>query len=253
MPDASSPPPAEIGLAERELAAMQRDLHGALRQKTRLAALGAALARIQHDLRNLLSTAQLASDRLAEIDDPAARRLAPRLVASIGRAVTLATTTLRYGHAEERAPERRRVALKSLIEEASEAALEAGAANIALTCEIDAALHVDADPEQLFRMVLNLLRNAAQALADKSGAIVVRAEHIDGGVRIDIADTGPGIAPGVQGRLFQPFASARLGGSGLGLAIVRDLARLHGGEVMLVSTGPKGTCFRLELPDAKEV
>ena len=241
----------EIGLAERELAAMQRDLHGSLQQKTRLAALGAAVARIQHDLRNILSTAQLASDRLGDSDDPVVKRLAPRLVASIGRAVSLATTTLRYGRAEERAPERKRIALKPLIDEACEAALETNAiAAIELNCGVNPALSIDADPEQLFRMVLNLMRNAVEALAETGGSIHVSAQHTAGRVLVEIADSGPGIAESVQGRLFQPFASAaRTGGSGLGLAIARDLARLHGGDVTLVSTGPQGTRFRIELPD----
>ena len=105
--DASSPPSSrqdEIGVAERELASMQRDLYGSLQQKTRLAALGAAVARIQHDLRNILANAKLASDRLSTIEDPVVKRLTPRLVASLDRAVALATQTLRYGRADERPP-----------------------------------------------------------------------------------------------------------------------------------------------------
>ena len=96
----------EIGITERELGAMQRDIYGFLQQKARLAALGAAVAKIQHDLRNILASAQLASDRLAAVDDPVVQRLAPRLVAAIDRAVSLATNTLRYGRADEK-PARR--------------------------------------------------------------------------------------------------------------------------------------------------
>jgi signal transduction histidine kinase len=242
----------EIGLAERELAAMQRDLYGSLQQKTRLAALGAAVARIQHDLRNILSSAQLASDRLAAIDDPVVKRLAPRLVSSIDRAVSLATATLRYGRAEERAPERKRVALKPLIDEAGEAARGANT-NIVLRDEIDSALRIDADPEQLFRMVLNLMRNAVEALAEHGGEITASASRDGHKVAIDIADSGPGIPQAVRDRLFQPFASAaRSGGSGLGLAIARDLARAHGGDISLVSTGPSGTRLRIVIPDRAE-
>jgi signal transduction histidine kinase len=244
----------EIGLAERELAAMQRDLYGFLQQKTRLAALGAAVARIQHDLRNILASAQLASDRLSAIDDPVVKKLAPRLVASLNRAVSLATNTLRYGRADERPPQRKSLSLAPLVAEAGDAAIEARIApiDICLANEIDDTLQVDADSEQLYRIVLNLIRNAVEALVERGtpGRICVKAQRAGQRVRIDIADDGPGIPEAVQERLFQPFATAaRAGGSGLGLAIARDLARAHGGDITLVSTGDGGTTFRVEIPD----
>jgi signal transduction histidine kinase len=244
----------EIGIAERELAAMQRDIYGSLQQKARLAALGSAVAKIQHDLRNILSSAQLASDRLSSVSDPVVQRLAPRLVASIDHAVALATNTLRYGRAEETPPERRRFHVRPLIDEAAEAALAAAAPRepITLIDEIDPLLEIDADSEQLFRIVLNLLRNATQALEKQAGApeIIVSVKRKDGHVLIDIADNGPGVPPALRERLFQAFVtSARPGGSGLGLAISRDLARAHGGDITLVSTGEKGTRFRIDIPD----
>jgi signal transduction histidine kinase len=243
----------EIGLAERELASMQRDLYGSLQQKTRLAALGAAVARIQHDLRNILANAKLASDRLSTIEDPVVKHLTPRLVASLDRAVALATQTLRYGRADERPPQRKRLALKDLIDEAGEAALETSATPIEFVNRVDAALMVDADPEHLFRIVLNLLRNAVEALSEREGARVeLIAERHGRTVTFAIADNGPGIPPALQSRLFQPFAKSRAGGSGLGLAIARDLARMHGGDVTLMSSGPDGTRFRIDIPDRKD-
>ncbi len=244
----------EIGIAERELAAMQRDLYGFLQQKTRLAALGAAMARIQHDLRNILANAQLASDRLSTIDDPAVKKLAPRLVASIDRAVSLATNTLRYGRADERPPQRKFLCLAPLIAEAGEAAIDARIApiEVVLDIQVQDTLQVDADAEQLYRMVLNLARNAVEAIVERGtpGRIAITAERFGQRVRIEIADNGPGIPASLHPRLFQPFATAaRSGGSGLGLAIARDLARAHGGGIVLVSTGETGTTFRLELPD----
>jgi len=244
----------EIGIAERELAAMQRDIYGFLQQKARLAALGSAVAKIQHDLRNILSSAQLASDRLSSVSDPVVQRLAPRLVASIDHAVALATNTLRYGRAEETPPERRRFHVRPLIDEAAEAALAAAAPRepITLINEADPLLEIDADSEQLFRIVLNLLRNATQALEKQSGApeIVVSAKRQGRHVLIDIADNGPGVPQALRERLFQAFVtSARPGGSGLGLAISRDLARAHGGDITLVSTSEKGARFRIDIPD----
>jgi len=244
----------EIGAAERELASMQRDLHASLQQKTRLAALGAAVARIQHDLRNILSNAQLASDRLSAVDDPVVKRLTPRLVASLDRAVALATQTLRYGRADERPPARKRIALKPLVDEAAEAALEASASKVTFINGADPGLEIDADPEQLYRIVLNLLRNAVEALAGReNGRLEVAAERHGARVSFCVVDNGPGIADAMRMKLFQPFArSARTGGSGLGLAIARDLARAHGGDIALMHTGPDGTRFRIDIPDRKE-
>jgi len=212
------------------------------------------VARIQHDLRNILSNAQLASDRLSDSEDPVVKKLAPRLVASIDRAVSLATNTLRYGRADERPPQRKFVALAPLVAEAGDAAIEARIVPIAigLDNEVDASLEVDADAEQLYRLVLNLIRNAVEALVAQgsAGRICIKAERLGQRVAIEIADTGPGIPPNLHARLFQPFATAaRVGGSGLGLAIARDLARAHGGDIRLVSTCETGTVFRVEIPD----
>jgi len=247
----------EIGTAERELSTLQHELYGFLQQKTRLAALGMAVAKIQHDLRNILSSAQIASDRLSTLDDPVVKRVAPRLVDALDRAVKLATNTLRYGRAEERAPQRTRFALAPLIDEATASALpESG--EITLEKRLPPGLEIEADSEQLFRVVLNLLRNARQALdampddAARRKRIFVEAWRKGDCVVMEIADSGPGIPDTLRERLFQPFAgTTRSGGSGLGLAISRELVQAHGGDLVLVSTGPTGTRFRLSVPDRK--
>ncbi len=250
---APSPRRDEIGIAERELAGMQRDLYASLQQKNRLAALGVAVAKIQHDLRNILANAQLASDRLATVDDPVVKRLAPRIVASLDRAVSLATSTLRYGRAEEREPARALVPLAPIVEEAGQSAIDAARSDgISLAVLIDPALAIDADPEHLFRIVLNLSRNAVEALAvrGRGGRIEISAARLPARVTLDVGDDGPGIPESVRERLFQPFAgTSRPGGSGLGLVIARDLARAHGGDIELVSTGESGTVFRVTIPD----
>jgi signal transduction histidine kinase len=190
---------------------------------------------------------------LTAIEDPEAKRLAPRLVASLDRAIALASATLQYGGTSERAPLRRKLVLRPLIDEAGQSVLGLADGNGSLRFNngIDADLLVDADPEQLFRIVLNLMRNAADALAGSAGDIAVLAERRNGAVTVDVRDTGPGIPESFRPRLFQPFAgSMRAGGSGLGLAIARDLARLHGGDILLVDTGPQGTHFRIYIPDA---
>ena len=247
----------EIGMAERELSTLQQELYGFLQQKTRLAALGMAVAKIQHDLRNILSSAQIASDRLVTSADPVVQRVTPRLVDALGRAIALATNTLRYGRAEERTPQRTRFLLAPLVEEAAALALPEGG-GVAFANRVASTLEIDADSEQLFRVVLNLLRNAREALesvpaSDKRDKrITVRAERKDECVIIEISDTGPGIPQAVRDRLFRPFsASGRPGSAGLGLAISRELLQAHGGDIALLGTSESGTRFRLSIPDRK--
>jgi signal transduction histidine kinase len=239
----------EIGIAERELGSMQQDIYASLHQRARLAALGTAVAKIQHDLRNILSSAQLASDQLVKSEDPSVQRLAPRLVSSIDHAVALATNTLRYGRADEHPPQRRKLRVKPIVDEAFEAALS-GKERVTPDDRVDSVIEADADAAQLFRILLNILRNAGEALAEKGGTIAVTAARDGNTTNIDIADNGTGIPEKVRERLFQPFAgTTRAGGSGLGLAIARDLARAHGGDVVLLKSDSTGTQFRVTIPD----
>jgi len=244
----------EIGTVEHELSTLQRELYGFLQQKTRLASLGLAVAKIQHDLRNILSSAQIASDRLADSEDPVVQRVTPRLVHALDRAIALATNTLRYGRAEEHPPQRNRFLLAPLVEEAAASALPEG--GVFFENRVPHKLEVDADSEQLFRAVLNLLRNAREALESlpesdhEEKRIVVEASREGASVVIEIADSGPGIPSAMRDRLFQPFSgAARSTGSGLGLAISRELLHAHGGDIALLSTGETGTRFRLVIPD----
>jgi signal transduction histidine kinase len=247
----------EIGVAERELAAMQRAIFGFLHQKTRLAALGGAVAKIQHDLRNILASAQLASDRLASIEDPVVKRLAPRIVSSLDHAVTLATRTMRFGRADEQPPQRERFVIAPLIDEIGEVTIagEPSETNLVFDNAAEPALEIDADREQIFRLLLNLVRNAAEAAKEREhGFVEVKASRVGNQVTIRICDNGTGVPVAIREKLFQPFAaSTRSAGTGLGLAIARDLARAHGGDVVLESTGETGTCFRIEIPDRRKI
>jgi len=241
----------EVGLAQIELAEMQRELRAALRQKSRLAALGAAVSKVNHDLRNILATAQVVSDRLTESDDPDVRRLTPRLIASIDRAINLCSRTLRFGKADEPPPDRQRFRLAGLVAEVGGTVGLPGDGRIAWLNEVASDLEIYADREQLFRVFLNLGRNAVQAIAGE-GRIVVSAKYNADVLQISISDTGGGLPDRVREHLFEPFAGAgRAGGTGLGLAIARDLMRGHGGDIRIIETGPDGTCFRLELPNAQ--
>lgn len=238
----------EIGIAEAELARMQQELRAALTQKTRLAALGVAVSKISHDLRNILATAQLVSDRLAGSSDPRVRQTLPRLVASIDRAIALCTQSLKFGRAEEPPPRRSVVPLAPLVDEVGESLALRADGPVRWRNRVADGLSVDADRDQLFRVLVNLGRNAQQAI-EADGEIGVSAWRQGNEILIDVADSGSGLSNAAREHLFEPFrGGARAGGIGLGLAIARDLVRAHGGDIELVETGPKGTRFRLRLP-----
>lgn len=239
----------EIGIAERELSSMQKDLHAALKQKSRLAALGAAVAKVNHDLRNSLATAELAMSRLASIDDPEVKEVMPRLIGAIDRAVGICTQTLDYASEGAGKLDLSLFHLQELVLEAS-AALRERKEDAVLSVENNVPFEVDiaADRLQLFRVFLNLFLNAAEA-----GAKTVRvSSHLNTSlnrIEIDVVDDGSGFSGAAREKLFQPFASsARKGGSGLGLVIVREIMRAHGGDVDLIETGSGVTTLRLVLP-----
>ena len=247
----------EIGRAEAELGRMQADLRVALNARARLAALGEAVAKINHDLRNMLTSAQIASERLASSGDPKVAQATPRLERALDRAVTLATDVLAYGKSEEPAPNVTAIPLFAAIEAAAE---DAGLTpdGVRLDCAIAPSERVMADSDQLYRILVNLLRNAREAIAvrpgrDGHGRISVSLERRGGDSYVRFADDGPGIPERVLGRLFQPFSgSSRPGGAGLGLAIARELAQGHGGDVLLLKTGRDGATFELRLPGAPD-
>jgi signal transduction histidine kinase len=244
----------EIGVAERELSRMQMDLRAALVSRARLAALGEAVAKINHDLRNMLTSAQLASERLSGSGDPKVEQALPRLERALDRAVTLASNVLTFGSSAEPAPLKKPTPLRAALDAAADdAGLEPG--GIALINRVDPATVAQADPEQLHRILVNLLRNARQAIDGVDartghGVIAADSRRDAGSTLVTLTDDGPGLPERARANLFQPFAgSARRGGAGLGLAISRELAQGHGGDLTLVSTGPAGTTFEIRLPD----
>jgi signal transduction histidine kinase len=245
----------EIGTAERELAAMQSDLASMLQQKSRLAALGLAVSKINHDLRNLLASAQLFSDRLSSLPDPHVQRFAPKLMRALERAIDFCQSTLSYGRAQEPPPDRRPTELEPCVDEVRETLGLDAASSIRWISAIERGLTVDADPDQLFRVLLNLARNAVQALESRSPRDPNRDQvritgRREGAVAvIEVADTGPGIPREARAHLFEAFqGSTRTGGSGLGLAIAAELVRAHGGDIRLVD-GTIGATFRVTIPD----
>ncbi|MGO4853811.1 sensor histidine kinase [Phaeovulum sp. W22_SRMD_FR3] len=245
---------AELRVAEEALASMQHQLTASLRQKDRLAQLGQAVAKISHDLRNVLTTAQLFADRLERSEDPAVKRAAPKLVNSITRAVNLCETTLTFGRAEEPPPSLSRFMLAALVNEMIEGeSMADGADSVEFITDIAPNLVVRADREQLYRVVSNLTRNARQAIVatGQPGTVEIGAGESEDGWWIRVGDTGPGLPERAKEHLFQPFSGGtRKGGTGLGLAIAAELVRGHGGRLELLRSDSEGTEFRLLLPRA---
>jgi signal transduction histidine kinase len=244
----------EIGLAERELAAMQQDLASMLQQKNRLASLGLAVSKINHDLRNLLTSAQLFSEGLTSLPDPRVQRFAPKLMRALERAIAFCQSTLSYGRAQEPPPDRRRVALEPLVEEVRETLGIAGL-QMGWVAAIERGLVLDADPDQLLRVLINLTRNAVQALETRApndparDQVRITGRREGAVVVIEVSDTGPGFPAKAREHLFEPFqGSARSGGTGLGLVIAAELVHAHGGEISLIE-GTIGATFRFTIPD----
>jgi signal transduction histidine kinase len=250
----------EIGTAEHQLAQMQRELAQVLHQKTRLAALGLAVSKVNHDLRNMLANAQLISDRFQDSSDPTVQRFAPKLIGSLDRAIRLCTDTLRFGRAEEEPPQRQRFALRPLVEDVGEGLGLPVAQRTQFEIDVPAEITVDGDPDQMFRVFTNLIRNAAQVLeavppreGSPAAEIRVSARRVENATQVMVSDTGPGIPRQAREHLFEAFqGSVRKGGTGLGLAICAEILRAHGGTIALAHSGPEGTAFRLTIPDRLE-
>ncbi|WP_372425671.1 sensor histidine kinase [Salinarimonas chemoclinalis] len=253
----------EIGTAERALERTERALAQELRAKRRLAELGLGVAKINHDLRNMLASAQLISDRLADVEDPTVQRIAPRLIGTLQRAIDFSEATLAYGRAVEPAPRRRVLPLVEILADLQAVpglagpdvqATPEGAARLEL--DVEPHLTIDADREQLARVLVNLARNAVQAMARmpaQARVLRISARRAQGACIVEVCDSGPGLPAKALEHLFEPFkGAARASGTGLGLAICAEIVRLHGGRIVHGSD-PAGTltgaAFRIEIPD----
>lgn len=237
----------EIGQAERALAAMENEVRTAFTQRERLAALGGAVARINHDLRNVLASAQLISDRLSMNQDQRIAQMGDRLLRAVDRGVRLCEDTLQYGKTSERPAELRAIHLRNALDDAAGDAFAASGAAEWIN-DIDEFIYVEADPDHLHRIVLNLVRNAIQAMPANPGQIRAEAEVHDTQVIVSLTDTGPGIPDAIRETLFQPFArTGSAGGTGLGLSIAQELAHAMGGHISLNTTGSTGTRFDITL------
>ncbi|GHF12418.1 ATPase [Kordiimonas sediminis] len=239
----------EIGVVERELARMQQELRSNLQQKTKLAELGEAVSKINHDLRNILATAQLATGALERVEHPGVQKASTRLVNAVSRAISLCERTLRHGSVEDPEPEKEDIPLFGLVMDVIDSLGIPDEKHFTFQANIDEDLQIYADPQQLHRVLLNLIRNARDVQGEDGNIAVSAMADDTGTVHMEIADKGPGIPDSVRPNLFKPFmTSNRAGGTGLGLAIARDIVLAHGGQIGLKSSDETGTVFAICIP-----
>ena len=245
----------EIGVAEERLADMQKALRDMLAQRRHLADLGLAVSKINHDLRNILASAHLFSDRLGTVEDPLVKRFAPKVIGAIDRAIEYTRSVLAYGQASEEPPRRQLLSLSRLADDVADVLALPGHERIQWENRVAPGVEVDADPEQLFRVLMNLCRNALEAVGEGDDPAVIRRVWVEGERRgsvasLRICDTGPGVPERARSNLFQPFhGSVRPGGTGLGLAIAVEIVRAHGGDIRLLDRAGAGAVFEVTIPD----
>jgi len=241
----------EIGVAQRELRVMQQRVRVALQQKARLAAVGAAVSKINHDLRNMLATAVIVSDRLAMSDDPAIRKASGMLLGALDRAINLCSQTLSFARAEEPDPERSKIALAPLVNEIALVLPPAQMDAIQWCNDMPQELILWADQDQIYRILMNLTKNAVEAVSAQGpgGTVRVTGGMADESIFIKVSDTGPGLSQRARDHLFEAF-SGSVGGTGLGLAIAYELTRNHGGRLELTKSDLTGTVFRAIFPNS---
>lgn len=249
----------EIGGAEVSLANMQHRLTELLTERRRLAALGSGISKITHDLRNILASAQLMSDRLAKSEDPSVRKLSPRLISALDRAIALSRDTLTYGGMDASKIQKEPLNFALLLEEIFDNAATMG---VRMNTDVSEDFSISADRNQFYRCLFNLVKNAAEAIAPiapnesdtaleaEHGSIDISVSRSDTTTFIEITDTGPGLPEHARDDIFEPFkGSKKPGGSGLGLAISAEIVRAHGGDIAVKRTDETGTTFGIELPN----
>jgi PAS domain S-box-containing protein len=241
-----------------------------LRQGQKLESIGRLAGGIAHDFNNILSAilgyAELSLDDISR-EHPVRSNL-DQIVKAGKRARNLVQQILAFSRKLEQ--ERRPIHLHAIVDEA----LQLLKATLPTTIEISTNIHsgcspILADPTQMHQIILNLATNAAHAIGDHGGCMKIELEQVSLNghfstasgelmpgtyIRLSISDTGPGIPPEVQKRIFEPyFTTKSVGqGSGLGLAVVHGIVQSHGGGISVANMPGSGACFEVYLPCCSE-
>ncbi|WP_297323618.1 HAMP domain-containing sensor histidine kinase [uncultured Bartonella sp.] len=253
----------EVGITQKRISVIESELQKSYARQKHLANLGLAVSKINHDMRNILASAQLVSDHLADAKDPMVKKIAPKLIKAIDRAVTYSQTVITYGRTQEPTPKRQRLLVHKLVDDVFESLTLPGTGTVDFVNNVPVDVTVDADEEQLHRVITNLCRNAVQAMVEredgtnKINKLIVSGRRCGQSTIIDVADTGPGLPAKAKEHLFSPFqGSTSKNGTGLGLTICEELIHAHGGTLKLVdseeelSDGQKGGAhFEIRIPD----
>jgi signal transduction histidine kinase len=270
--DAAVPSRTELG----DLAADLGRMAGKLRQREemirrqaeellrseRLSAIGKMSTQIAHEIRNPLNAIGLRLEILEEAVGELAGEASPdrveelrELTGLLSREVERLTEVTEYylRFAKFPHPQKEPMDLASMVTDLlAFFREEAGAVGVALEGEVPASLPLRADNNLLRQALMNLVKNALEALAlrppPEGGRIHVKAWEEEGQARLRIRDNGPGIPPDARERIFEPFFTTKEAGTGLGLTLVQQIIREHGGEISPAGVPGEGTTFLISLP-----
>lgn len=222
-----------------------------LAQSEKLAALGQLAATIAHEVRNPLGIMRSAAQTLDETlpaADAAAHRAAGFIIAEIDRLANVVKSILAYARPLQLSS--RAVRVGDLVDRVALLAdPDLAARGVRLERGAGADLLALVDSDLISQVLLGLLANAAEAMPD--GGVVSLAAHTDGDrIALQVADSGPGIDPGLRQQVFDPFFTTRPRGTGLGLAIARQIVEAHGGRIEIDAAPGGGARFTLTLPAA---
>ena len=231
--------------------ARERALEAQALRQSRLAAMGEMAAMLAHEVRNPLGAMELFTGLLLQDlrAEPEPLRLAREVARGIADLNHLVTNLLEFTRTQ--APRQVTVDLGALVDDALRHGADLRCAHgVAVERRLDAPPALG-DPDLLRPVLTNLVRNALQAMAD-GGTLTVGAAYDERTVRIEIADTGPGVAPAEREAIFRPFYTTRARGTGLGLAVARELVTAMHGRLEVDSEPGRGATFTVTLPRAGE-
>jgi signal transduction histidine kinase len=260
----------ERGRAEEELRAKRQrelELEDQLRAAAKMEALGVLAGGVAHDFNNILSSILTNAEFALEVQSgqPEVAEMLREIAEVTKRAGGFCQQMLSY--AGEGSVEKERIEVGSLLPQLSNLVHAALSKKVRLQyCMLDTPIYVEGDENQLLQVIMNLVTNAAEAIGDHEGTIVVASElavveagrlpqlahepHLPGGeyVKLIVRDTGSGMDVATISRIFDPFFTTKFTGRGLGLAAARGVVAKHNGAIELQSTPGEGTTFTVWLP-----